>query len=170
MNNLIPVERIENKIYLIRGQKVMLDYDLAILYAIETKQLKRQVRRNTSRFPGDFMFQLSKEEYYSLRCQFGTLKKGQHQKYLPYAFTEQGIAMLSSVLNSEMAVQVNIQIMRTFTKLRQILASHGELRRKIESMEKRYDQQFKVVFDAIKALIDPERPKRRKIGFLKEEN
>jgi hypothetical protein len=117
-------------------------------------------------YPEDFMFQLSKEEYAELlRCQFGTLKRGRHSKYLPYAFTENGVAMLSSVLNSDRAVQVNILIMRTFTKIREMLATHKELKEKIEDMEKKYDYQFRVVFDAIKQLIEPPQKPRKRIGF-----
>lgn len=158
---------IENKIFLIRGKKVMLDKDLALLYEVPTKRPNEQVKRNIKRFPDDFMVQLSKEEYYSLRSQFATLKRGQHRKYLPYAFTEQGVAMLSSVLNSERAIQVNIQIMRTFTKLREIFATHKDLQRKIEDMESKYDKQFKIVFEAIRQLLEPppEKPKGR-IGFV----
>ncbi|MFQ5963438.1 MAG: ORF6N domain-containing protein [Candidatus Scalinduaceae bacterium] len=163
---VIPQQAIESKIYIIRGRKVMLDRDLAILYAVETKMLNRAVKRNVERFPEDFMFQLTKKEYVELlRCQFGTLKRGQHSKYLPYAFAENGVAMLSSVLNSQRAIQVNIQIMRTFTKIREMLATHKELKQKIEEMEKKYDYQFKVVFDAIKQLIEPPKKSRKRIGF-----
>jgi phage regulator Rha-like protein len=166
---VVPQEIIESKIIIIRGKRVMLDKDLAVLYDVETKMLNRAVKRNIERFPDDFMFQLSKEEYDELlRCQFGTLKRGQHSKYLPYAFTENGVAMLSSVLNSKRAIQVNIQIMRTFTKIREMLATHKELRQKIEEMEKKYDYQFKVVFDTIKKLLEPLPKARKKIGFLRE--
>ena len=167
MNKMIPVERIEKKIFLIRSQKIMVDSDLAELYEVETKQLKRQVRRNISRFPDDFMFELTQDEYQEyLRCQIGTLKRGQHSKYLPYAFTENGVAMLSTVLNSERAIEVNIQIMRAFTKLRALLATHEDLKRKIEAMEKKYDKQFKIVFDVIKKLLEPAtNNNRQKIGF-----
>lgn len=165
MKALIPVEMIERKILLIRGEKVLLDTDLAELYGVEVKQLKRQVRRNIDRFPADFMFQLLKEEYESLRRHFGTFKRGEHSKYLPYAFTEQGVAMLSSVLRSKRAVQVNIAIMRAFVKLREMLATHKDLARKLEEMEKKYDAQFKVVFDAIRQLMAPPETKKRKIGF-----
>ena len=169
MKEIIPVERIENKIYLIRGQKVMLDRDLAELYGVEPKQLKRQVRRNINRFPDDFMFQLSKKEHDSLRCQVGTLKKGQHLKYLPYAFTEHGALMLSSVLRSKRAMGIGIFVVRAFVRFRQILSTHKELREKIETMERRYDQQFRVVFEAIKKMIkEPE--KKGRIGFLREKN
>jgi len=140
-----------------RGQKVMLDRDLAELYGVETRVLKLAVKRNVSRLPSDFMFRLSQEEQESLRSQFVTLKRGQHSKYLSLAFTEQGVAMLSSVLNSERAVLVNIQIMQAFTKLRRMVATHDDLRRKIEEMEQKYDQQFQVVFDAIKLLLEAEK-------------
>ena len=165
MEIVVKQEVIERIIYMIRGHKVMLDSDLAELYAVEVKQLKRQVRRNIERFPADFMFQISKEEYESLRCQIGTLKRGEHSKYLPYAFTEQGVAMLSSVLHSKRAIQVNIAIMRAFVKLREMLAAHKGLARKLDAMEKKYDSHFKIVFDAIRQLMSPPEPKRRKIGF-----
>ena len=165
---IIPDSIVENMIFFVRGHKVMLDFDLASLYGVETKQLKRAVRRNSERFPDDFMFELTKDEYDSLRCQFGTLERGAHSKYLPFAFTEQGVAMLSSVLNSRRAIQVNIAIMRTFTKLREIMATHKELKQKIEEMEKKYDGKFQIVFAAIKELLDKfkesEKPKG-KIGF-----
>ena len=167
---LIPVEMIEKKILLIRGEKVMLDADLAELYGVEVKHLKRQVRRNIDRFPEDFMIELSKEEYESLRRHFGTLKRGEHSKYLPYAFTEQGVAMLSSVLSSERAVKVNIEIMRAFVRLRQILVSNKDLARKLADMEKKYDEQFRVVFEAIRQLMSPDVPKKGKIGFRREKN
>ena len=169
MTGLVAAERIENHILLLRGCKVILDNDLADLYEVEVKQLKRQVRRNIDRFPADFMFELSHQEYESLRRHFGTLKRGEHSKYLPYAFTEQGVAMLSSVLRSKRAAQVNIEIMRTFVRLRVMIASHKDLARKLETLEKRYDAQFKVVFDAIRQLMTPPEPKKRKIGFLVRE-
>ena len=171
MEILVQQEVIERKIYLIRGQKVMLDSDLAELYGVTTKRLNEQVRRNIKRFPSDFMLQLSPDEFESLRSQFATLKhgRGHHRKYLPYAFTEQGVAMLSSVLNSERAIQVNIAIMRAFVKLREMLATHKDLARKLEEMEQKYDAQFKVVFDAIKELMRPPEPKKRKIGFIVKE-
>ncbi len=165
MKALIPVEIIEKKILLIRGEKVMLDADLAELYGAEVKHLKRQVRRNIDRFPADFMIQLSKEEYESLRRHFGTLKRGEHSKYLPYAFTEQGVAMLSSVLNSERAIHVNVEIMRAFVRLRQMLASNAELAHKLDTLEKKYDTQFKIVFDAIRQLMTPPETKKGRIGF-----
>ncbi|MBI5044117.1 MAG: ORF6N domain-containing protein [Nitrospirae bacterium] len=169
MDLVVPVEMIERKIYLIRGHKVLLDGDLAELYGVEVKHLKRQVKRNITRFPEDFMFELRKEEYDSLRSHFGTLKRGEHTKYLPYAFTEQGVAMLSSVLNSERAIHVNIAIMRAFVKLREMLATHKDLARKLDEMEKKYDTQFKVVFDAIRQLMATPEPKKKRIGFIVRE-
>lgn len=165
--SLIPVDRIEKAILLMRRQKVMLDADLAELYGVETRVLVQAVKRNLGRFPEDFMFQLSKEEADFLRSQIVTLEKGrgQHSKYLPYAFTEQGVAMLSSVLHSQRAIQVNIEIMRAFIRLRQMLATHIELARKLDALEKRYDSQFKQVFDAIRQLMAPPEPKKRPIGF-----
>jgi uncharacterized protein YjcR len=147
----------------------MLDRDLAELYGVEVKQLKRQVKRNQDRFPADFMFELSREEYNALRRQFGTFKRGEHSKYLPYAFTEQGVSMLSSVLRSTRAVQVNIEIMRAFVRLRELMATHKDLVRRLNAMEKKYDAQFKVVFDAIRELMTPPESKKRKIGFLVKE-
>jgi len=178
--SLIPIERIERSILLIRSHKVMLDRDLAYLYGVSTKVLNQAVRRHKDRFPEDFMFQLTMEEAKiwwaevrggSLRSQIVTLKRGEHIKYRPYAFTEHGILMLSSVLNSERAIKVNIEIMRAFVRLRKILASHAELARKLDALEKQYDAQFKIVFDAIRQLMtppEPEPPKKR-IGFLVEE-
>jgi phage regulator Rha-like protein len=149
----------------------MVDDDLAELYEIPVKVLNQAVKRNRSRFPEDFMFQLTAEESDSLRSHFVTLKtgRGRHRKYLPFAFTEQGVAMLSSVLRSKRAVQVNIEIMRAFVRLRQMLASNSQLATKLADMEKKYDAQFKVVFDAIRQLMTPPRSKKRKIGFLVEE-
>ena len=168
-DSIVPAELIERKIYLIRNKKVMLDSDLAKLYDVETKVLNQAVKRNIARFPKDFMFRLNKEEALELsRSQIVTLKRGQNIKYLPHVFTENGVAMLSSVLNSEMAIQVNIQIMRTFTKIREMLSSHKDLKRKIEEMEKKYDSQFKIVFNAIKELMTPPEKQVRKIGFKTE--
>jgi len=169
MTELVPIERIAGKIYLIRSIKVMLDRDLAELYGVETKVLKQAVRRNIDRFPTDFMFELTKKENQSLRSQNVTLKRGQHSKYLPFAFTEQGVAMLSSVLKSERAIHVNIQIMRAFTQLRKMLSTHEDLKRKIESMEKKYDEQFQIVFEAIKQLLSEEDKPKKKIGFTVKE-
>jgi phage regulator Rha-like protein len=162
---MIPKEVLESKIFLIRGQKVMLDRDLAALYGVEVKVLNQSVRRNIERFPADFMFKLHSEEWKTiLRSQIVTSKRG-GRRYAPYAFTENGIAMLSSVLNSPRAIQVNIQIMRTFTRLRELLASHADLRRKIEELERRYDGQFRAVFEAIRELMAAPARKVRRIGF-----
>jgi ribosomal protein S17E len=170
MTTLVPTELIESKIYLIWGIKVMLDRDLAELYDVETKNLKRAVRRNIDRFPNDFMLELSKNEMEDWRCHFGTSNGDKMGlRYKPMAFTEQGVAMLSSVLRSKKAVQVNIQIMRTFTQLRQMLSTHKDLKRKIESMEKKYDEQFQIVFDAIKQLIETDEKPKKKIGFTVKE-
>ena len=140
---------------------------MAELYGVETKALNRAVRRNFSRFPNDFMFQLTAEEAERLRYQIGTLEtgRGRHRKYRPYAFTEQGVAMLSSVLHGERAVRVNIEIMRAFVQLRQMLLSHADLARKVAALEKKYDSQFKVVFDAIRELMTPPESRKRRIGF-----
>ena len=165
-----PDEVLMHKIYIIRGQKVMLDSDLAELYGVETKQLKRQVNRNIERFPDDFIFQLTREEYNSLRSQFGTLKKGEHSKFLPMVFTEHGVLMLSSVLNSPKAIQVNIQIMRVFTRIRQSLTDNTELRLIIEEIRKKTDNNTKnieVVFQYFDELLDKkEKSKpRTQIGY-----
>ena len=166
---IVLSELIQSKIILIRGEKVMLDADLAKLYEVSTKRLNEQVRRNPGRFPSDFMFQLTKEEYRILRSQFATSSWG-GRRYLPYAFTEQSVAMLSSVLDSERAILVNVEIMRTFVRLREILATHKYLARKLEELEKKYDEQFAVVFDAIRELMKPpEPPPKRRIGFGVEE-
>ena len=158
-------EIIHNKIFFIRDKKVMLDRDLAMLYGVETKVLNQAVRRNIRRFPEDFMFQLTHEETQSLRSQIVTLKRGQHLKYLPYAFTEHGILMLSSVLNSEKAIQVNIQIMKVLIKLRELSIEHKDLRQKIWEMEKKYNYKFKIVFDAFKRLIEPPEKPKEPFGF-----
>ncbi|MFA6470470.1 MAG: ORF6N domain-containing protein [Candidatus Latescibacterota bacterium] len=165
MTNIIPIESIASKIYLFRDMKVMLDADLAELYGVKTKVLIQAVKRNIERFPVDFMFQLSEDEFTGLRSQTVTSNHRGGRRYPPYVFTEQGVAMLSSVLNSDRAIQVNIQIMRTFTQLRRMLSTHEELRRKIEEMENRYDHQFKIVFDAIKQLISEENKPKKRIGF-----
>lgn len=154
MPNNIVVDIVATKILLIRGKRIMLDKDLAKLYEVETRQLTRQVRRNIDRFPEDFMFRLTKQEFQNLMCQFGTSSWGGIRKS-PYAFTEQGVAMLSSVLNSKRAIRVNIQIMRAFTQLRRMLLTNVDLKRKIEEMEKKYDKQFLIVFEAIKELLKP---------------
>ena len=175
---LIPVERIEKRIYLIRGQKVMLDADLADLYGVETKVLLQAVKRNVDRFPRDFMYPLTAQEVTFLRSQFVTSKTTARprvsdprggRRYLPYAFTEQGVAMLSSVLRSPRAIAVNVEIMRAFVSLRQIHANHADLARKLEELEKKYDSQFSIVFDAIRELMaEPEDPPRKPIGFHTE--
>ncbi len=168
--SLVPAERIESLILLIRGEKVMLDRDLADLYGVTTAALNQAVRRNRSRFPEDFMFQLSKEEFASWMSQIVIsnpgLKMGARKQ--PYVFTEQGVAMLSSVLRSTRAVQVNILIMRAFVKLRQLLATHADLARKLDALERKYDAQFKVIFDVIRELMKPPAPKRRPVGFRKD--
>lgn len=190
-NSSLSTERLENLVYVVRGERVMLDSDLAALYGVTTGVLNQAVKRNSERFPEDFCFQLSVEEWTelaetaglavagtpeaspALRSQIVTLKpggRGQHRKYRPYAFTEQGVAMLSSVLRSERAVQVNIEIMRAFVRLRQLLSSNASLARKLDGLEEKYDAQFKIVFDAIRALMTadeeptPQEPKRE-IGF-----
>lgn len=184
---VLKPENIAQLVLFIRGEKVILDRDLASLYGVTTKALNQGVRRNAARFPTDFMFQLTKEEYEasrsqfvtlsskspapskagaaSLRSQFVTLKRGQHLKYLPYVFTEQGVAMLSSVLRSPRAVEVNIAIMRTFVQLRRLMETNRDLAHKIDALEKKYDEQFAVVFAAIKELITPPAPGRKQIGF-----
>ena len=165
MNDL-ELAKIEQRIFLVRGQKVMLDADLAELYRVPTKSLNLAVKRNADRFPEDFMFQLTDDDVAGLRFHFETSKRGRGgRRYAPYAFTEQGVAMLSSVLRSARAVQVNIAIMRTFVRLREMLLSNAELARKLAALENKYDAQFKVVFDAIRELMLPPDPPRRKIGF-----
>jgi hypothetical protein len=165
---LIPAERIEKAILLIRGHKVMLDRDLAELYGVPTKVLNQSVRRNLKRFPDDFMFQLSQEELENWRSQMVTSNSASRMalRRPPYAFTEQGVAMLSSVLHSDRAVAVNIAIMRAFVHLREILATHKDLARKLEELERKYDTQFRAVFEAIRQLmIPPPEPRRGRIGF-----
>jgi hypothetical protein len=167
--DIIPQQIIESRIYMIKDKRVMLDKDLAMLYGVETKVLNQAVKRNIHRFPDDFMFQLNQEEATKLsRSQIVTLKQGQNIKYLPYVFTENGVAMLSSILNSERAIEVNIQIMRTFTKIREMLISHKDLARRINDLEKKYDSQFRVVFDTIRQLLSPPELKKSKIGFRRE--
>jgi ORF6N domain len=161
----IPAERIERRILLIRGQKVMLSTDLAQLYGVPPRVLVQAVKRNRQRFPEDFMFQLTRKEYANLKSQFVTSSWGGARRATPYAFAEQGVAMLSSVLRSERAVQVNIAIMRAFVKLREMLASHRDLARRLDEMENKYDVQFKVVFDAIREMMSGHAKPRRRIGF-----
>jgi hypothetical protein len=168
MNSTLAPQ-IERRIFLIRGQRVMLDNDLADLYGVPTKQFNRAVRRNVERFPEGFMFQLTEAEWKILRCQTGTSSSGHGgRRFLPLAFTEQGVAMLSSVLNSSRAIQVNIAIIKIFVRLREMLASHTDLARKLADLERKYDSQFKIVFDAIRQLMTPLDPPRRRIGFHAE--
>ena len=165
---IVPIERIAESIRWIRGHKVLLDSDLALLYGVATKVLNQAVKRNRERFPDDFMFQLSADETGFLRSQFVTLKRGEHLKYRPYAFTEQGIAMLSSVLKSERAVKVNIAIMRAFVKLRQLLNANRELAKKFSELEQRvgkHDEDITAILEAIRQLMAPPEKPRRKIGF-----
>lgn len=166
-NELIPRELIEAKIYVFRGQKVMLDHDLARLYQVETKVLNQAVRRNSERFPEDFMFRLIKDEYSCLKSQIVTSNVGRGGKHkLPYVFTEHGVAMLSSVLRGSRAVAVNIQIIRTFNKLRELISQNNDLLLKIDSLELRYDEQFKIVFDAIRKILPTNNDEKRpEIGF-----
>lgn len=166
----IPADQIDHLILLVRGCKVILDSKLAELYGVPTFRLNEQVKRNLKRFPSDFMFQLTAKEAESLRSQIAILKpgRGKHRKYLPYVFTEQGVAMLSGVLNSDRAIHVNIEIMRAFVRLRQLLSSNKVLARKLEELEKKYDFQFKVVFDAIRQLMAPQPFGQRKIGFVRD--
>jgi len=162
----IPAIQLERYILLIRGEKAMLDADLAILYEVETRVLTQAFKRNIDRFPADFMFQLSKEEFEDLRSQAVTSNWG-GRRYLPYAFTEQGVAMLSSVLRSERAVQVNVEIMRAFGRLRQMLSSNSKLAQQLNDLEQKYDEQFRIVFDAIRKLMTPSDLKqKRPIGFV----
>lgn len=170
--SIIPAELITSKILLIRNEKVLLDRDLAELYGVEVKQLKRAVRRNLERFPSDFIFILTRAEYTSLRSQIGTLKRGGHSKYLPYAFTEQGVAMLSSVLNSTRAIQVNIAIMRAFVQIRKFLYGNDALAQKLKELERKtikkfadQQKQINIIFEAIKQLLAEETKPARKIGF-----
>jgi len=165
-SGLIPAERIANSIYFIRGERVMLDRDLAALYGVETKVLKQAVKRNIDRFPEDFMFVLNQVEFRNWRSQFVTSKADrQGLRHSPMAFTEHGIVMLSSVLNSKRAIDVNIEITRAFVKLRKILASHADLSRRLDELEGKYDQRFKVVFNAIRAVMSPSAVRRKEIGF-----
>lgn len=175
-------ETVISKIYFIRSKKVMLDRDLAEMYGVETKRLNEQVRRNLKRFPPDFMFQLTEEESDSLRSQIATLEKGKgkHTKYLPYVFTEQGVAMLSSVLNSETAIEVNIQIIRIFTRMREILLTHKDVLIKLEQLEKnmviqneitkKHENEIQAIFRALKQLLNPEPQPRKRIGFKVKED
>ncbi len=170
--SIIPIEKVINNIFLIRNEKVILDSDLAELYGVETKVLKRAVRRNRERFPSDFMFELTQKELDSLRSQSGTLKRGQHTKYLPFVFTEQGVAMLSSVLQSKQAIEVNVAIIRAFVQLRKTLDSSKKISQKIKELElatnerlKEHGNQISIIFEAIQKLIEEEEKPKRKIGY-----
>lgn len=165
VKTLIPQEMIARRILLVKGKKVMLDRDLAQLYNVSTKALNQAVKRNNKRFPDDFMFKLNLEEKDELVTNCDRLKKLKYSSSMPYAFTEPGVAMLSTVLNSEVAIQVNIQIIRTFMRLREMLMSHKDLQRKIDDMERKYDEQFKIVFEAIRQLLIEEEKPKRTIGF-----
>jgi hypothetical protein len=167
----MPMESIIDKIIILRGERVMLDHDLAEMYGLETKQLKRAVRRNINRFPEDFMFQMTGEEHRALRRQFGTLKRGAHSKYPPMAFTEQGVAMLSSVLSSQRAIEVNIAIKRTFVHLRRMISTHPDLALKLINLEDRiedHDEQILAIFEAIDLLLEEDEKPEKKIGYIKE--
>jgi ORF6N domain-containing protein len=166
LSQLLPPELIERRIYLVRGDKVMLSPDLAALYQVEPRALVQAVKRNADRFPVDFMFQLNETEFRHLKSQIVISSWGGARRARPYAFTEQGVAMLSSVLRSKRAIRVNIAIMRTFVHLRELLNTHKELARKLAALERKYDAQFKVVFDAIRELMAPSPlPARHQIGF-----
>lgn len=166
MESFLPIERIENRIYIIREQKVMLDRDLAVLYDVETKALNQAVRRNIHRFPDDFMFQLTSKELQHWKSQIVTSNRERMGiRKMPLAFTEQGVAMLSSVLKSERAILVNIQIIRTFTKLRELIVQHSDLERRLDALELRYDKHFKIIFDAMRQRIAEEDDPKPEIGF-----
>lgn len=165
----VPDEIITSKIYLVRNHKVMLDKDLAELYDVETKRLKEQVRRNIDRFPPSFMFELTAEEYASLRSQFATLKRGRHSKYPPFVFTEHGILMLSSVLNSELAIKMSVQIIETFIQLRKLANNYEEIMKKINQMESQNNEQFSEIYEVLQQLLEkPKEEPRTKIGYKKE--
>ena len=169
MDISITLEVVKRKIYLVRGHKVMADSDLAEMYGVETKNLNKAVKRNVNRFPSDFMFQLTAEEAAALRFQNGTstLPGKGGRRYNPYVFTEQGVAMLSSILNSDRAVQVNIAIMRAFVQMRELAISNRAMTRRLDELEKKYDSQFRIVFDAIREMMEPQAKRIRKIGFNK---
>ena len=164
---MVSDETITNRIYILRSKKVMLDLDLSQLYGVETKQLKRAVRRNIERFPEDFMFELSQKEFKDLRSKIGTSSWG-GTRYVPMAFTEQGVSMLSSVLNSEIAIKVNIQIIRVFSRMREMLLTHKEILLKLAQLEKKFDkhdEEIEIIFNTLKQLINPPIEERKKIGF-----
>ena len=165
MSDLIRSKNILSQIFYIRGVKVMLDFHLADLYEVETRVLKQQVKRNIDRFPGDFMFQLSETEWKELITNCDNLGSVKFSPATPFAFTEQGVAMLSGVLRSEKAIKVNIAIMRAFVRMRELIGQNKELKKKLDKMESKYDQQFRVVFDAIRQLIDKKNEPRNPVGF-----
>ena len=170
MSDIVPIEKIADRIYQIRGVKVLLDRDLAELYGVETKRLKEQVKRNMERFPGDFMFELTKKELTNWRSQFATSNKEiMGLRVPPFAFTEQGVAMLSSVLSSKRAIQVNIQIMRTFTKLRQAFLDNKDLRKEVEELKQISEERFQVVFETLGQLLTVKDKQKKKIGFTVKE-
>jgi hypothetical protein len=162
--SVLPAKRIERAILVLRGEKVLLDVDIALLYGVETRVLVQAAKRNRERFPSDFMFQLTAEEIEILRSQ-SVISSWGGRRYRPYAFTEQGVAMLSSVLRSERAVRVNIEIMRAFVRLRQVMSTQGDLIRRLDELEQRYDAHFKIVFDALRQLMSKPDPARKRIGF-----
>ncbi len=165
---IIPNETITSKIYLIRGQNVMLDRDLAKLYEVETKRLKEQVRRNINRFPKPFMFELTTDEYTALRSQIATLKRGRHSKYPPFAFTEHGILMLSSILNSNKAIKMSVHIIETFVQLRKLANNYEEIMTKIQQMESKYKVQFSEIYEVLQRLLEkPKEKDRQRIGYKK---
>jgi hypothetical protein len=168
VSSLVPIERIEKRILFLRGHRVMLSTDLAEMYGVEPRALVQAVKRNRERFPKDFMFQLSEKEFEILKSQIVTSSWGGLRRARPYAFTEQGVAMLSSVLNSKRAVQVNIGIMRAFVQLREMIGTNKELAKRLAELEQKYDAQFKVVFDAIRELMAPPKTPVRRIGFQRE--
>ncbi len=169
MSSIVPVEIIEQRIFLLRGEKVMIDRHLAELYGVDTRTLNQAVKRNIERFPDGFMFQLTNEEREEVITNCDNLAPLRFARTLPYAFTEQGVAMLSSVLKSKRAIQVNIQIMKTFVALRQMFADNKELSKRLDELERKYDTQFKVIFDALRQLMKPPEPPKRRIGFAVEE-
>lgn len=168
MKSLVPIEVVERKILLIRGQKVILDVDLAELYGVTTKVFNQAVKRNTDRFPKDFMFQLTSGEALSMRSQFVTASK-RNIRYRPHAFTEHGIIMAASILNSQRAIDASVFVVRAFIKLREMIASHKDLARKLNDLEKKYDGQFQVVFEAIRQILEVEEKPKKKIGFIARE-
>jgi len=169
MVDIVPIEQIVSKIYWLRGVKVLLDRDLATLYDVETRILKRNVRRHIKRFPDDFMFELSYQEFAGLRSQFGISNRG-GTRYRPMAFTEQGVAMLSGILNSDRAIEVNIQIMRAFVQLRHVIADHAELKRALDELRNQTEEQFQVVFTVLDQLVSHSDEAKRKIGFIENED